>query len=210
MHASRSGRQVEHVTATEQSFGAVGIKNGTRVDFRRNPERNACGEVGFDQASDHVHRRPLRGQHQVNADGARHLCQAGDGFFDIASVEHHQIGKFVDDDDDVGNRALFGIFGKQAARGVFIEQLVVLIDIADTFFRQQLQAALHFADGVAQRIGCEFWLGNDRRVQMRHTFVIAKLQPFGINQHQPHLVGGRFIQNRHDHGVNRHALAGSG
>src|SRR5207253_11227392 len=51
-----------------------------------------------------------------------------------------------------------------------------------TFFRQQLQAALHLADGVAQSIGCELWLGDDRRVQMRHTFVVAKLQPFGIDQ----------------------------
>ena len=115
MHARRSRRQVEHVAASQQRFGAIGVENGARVDLGRHAERNAGREVGLDQAGDDVDRRPLRRQHQVNADGARHLRQARDRFFDVARVEHHQVGQLVDDDDDVGQRPVFGIFAEQAA-----------------------------------------------------------------------------------------------
>jgi hypothetical protein len=45
---------------------------------------------------------------------------------------------------------------------------------------------------------------------MRNAFVIAQFEPLGIDQHEPHLIGRRFIENRHDHGVDGHALARAG
>ena len=45
-------------------------------------ERNARRQVRLDQAGDDVHRRPLGGEKQVDAHGARHLRQAGDRLFD--------------------------------------------------------------------------------------------------------------------------------
>ena len=45
---------------------------------------------------------------------------------------------------------------------------------------------------------------------MRNAFVIAKFQPLRINQNQSHLVGRGFVQDRHDHGINGHALARAG
>jgi hypothetical protein len=65
-----------------------------------------------------------------------------------------------------------------------VEQLVVLIDVADAFGRQQFQPALHLAHGVAQRIGGQLGLGDDGRVQMRHAFVVAQFQPLRIDQNQ--------------------------
>ena len=99
-----AGRQEEHVAAAEQRFGAVGVEDGARVDLGGQAEADARGHVGLDQAGDDVDARPLRGQNQVNADGARHLREPRDGLFNVGAVEHHQVGQFVDDDDDVGQR----------------------------------------------------------------------------------------------------------
>ncbi len=42
---------------------------------------------------------------------------------------------------------------------------------------------------------------------MRHAFVVAQLEPLGIDENQPHLIWRRLVQNRHDEGVDGHALA---
>ena len=194
----------------QQSFGAVGVENGARIHLGGDAERNAGREVGLDQSGDHIDRRPLRCQHQVNANGARHLGQARDRFFHVARVQHHQVGQLVDDDDDVGQRPVFGILAKQAARAFVVEQLVVLLDVAHAFFSQQFQAAFHLAYGIAQRIGGQLGLGDDRREEMRHAFVVAQFQPLGIDQDQPHLIGRGLVQDGHDHGVDGHALARAG
>src|ERR1700730_426279 len=60
MNTGRTGRQVEHVAAPEKRFGAVGIQNGARIDFCRDPERDSSRKVSFYQPRDHVDRRPLR------------------------------------------------------------------------------------------------------------------------------------------------------
>ena len=73
--------------------------------LRRHAERNARRQVGLDDAGDHVHRRPLRRQNQMDADRARHLRQARDGLLDFVARHHHQVRQLVDDDDDAGQRA---------------------------------------------------------------------------------------------------------
>ena len=87
-------------------FGAVGVEDGARVHLGGQAEADARRHVGLDQAGDDVDRGPLRGQHQVDADGARHLRQPRDRLFHVGAVEHHQVGQLVDDDDDVGQRLL--------------------------------------------------------------------------------------------------------
>ena len=145
----------------------------------------------------------------MDADGARHLRQTRDRFLDIVAVQHHQVGQLVDDDDDVGNRAVVGLLGcKQAGR--VVEQRVVAGDVADAFRGQKLEPPLHLAHGVAQRVGCEFGLGDDGRIEVRNPLIIAQLQPLWIHQHEAHLIGRRLIKDRHDHGVDRNTLAGSG
>ena len=57
--------------------------------------------VGLDQAGDHVDDRPLRGEHQVDADRARLLRDLDDRVLDLAALAHDQVGQLVDDDDDV-------------------------------------------------------------------------------------------------------------
>jgi hypothetical protein len=109
MHARRARRQVKHVAASQQRFGAVGVENRARVDLGRHAERHARREVRLDQSGDDIDRRTLRSQHQVNAHRARHLRQARDRFFHVVAVEHHQVGQLVDDDDDLRNRPFIRI-----------------------------------------------------------------------------------------------------
>ena len=168
-----------------------------------------AGKFALIKSGDDVDRRPLRCQHQVNADRARHLRQPRDRRFDVRPVQHHQVGQLVDDDDDVGQRPRLAAFFEQAGRAR-LEQLVVLIDVADALFRQHLQAALHLAHRVAQRVRRQLGLGDDGRVQMRNAFVVAQLQPLGIDQDQPHFFRRRLVQHRHDEGVDGDALARSG
>ena len=64
----------------------------------------------------------------MNPNGASHLRQACDRFFDIGTIEHHQVGELIDDDDDVGQGFLIDIFEEILA--AMFEQLVELIDVA--------------------------------------------------------------------------------
>ncbi len=142
----------------------------------------------------------------MNAHGARHLRQPGDGFFHVAGIEHHQVGQLVDDDDNVRNRLVFGVFFEQTRRAILFEQAVVLIDIAYAFGSQQLQPPFHLTHRIAQRISGQLGFCNNRSVKMGHAFVVPELQAFGIYQNQAHLIRRGLIQNRHDHGVDGHAL----
>src|SRR5208282_1738481 len=210
MNPSRAGRQVEHVAASEERFGAVGVENGARVNFSCDAERDPRGEVCLDQAGDDIHRRPLRGEHQMNADGSRHLRQPGDGLFHIVAIEHHQISQLVDDDDDLWNGSFIGGRFLAEEAGRVVEQAVIAVNVADAFRGEQFKPALHFADGVAQRIGGEFRFGDDGRIEVRNAFVIAEFEALRVHQHQPHFLWRRLVQDGHDHGVDGHALARTG
>ena len=84
--ARRARRQEQHVALAQQVLGAHHVENGARVDARGDAEADARREIRFDQAGDHVHAGPLRREHQVHADGARHLRQTRDGLFDVVAV----------------------------------------------------------------------------------------------------------------------------
>ena len=76
MHADRQAgarRQVEHVTVTEQLLGAALIEDGARVNLARHLEGHARRDVGLDQTGDHVHRRTLGGENQMDP-AARAFC----------------------------------------------------------------------------------------------------------------------------------------
>ncbi len=94
----------------------------------------------------------------MNADGAGHLRETRDGFLDVAGVDHHQVGQFVDDDDDVGQRLVLGGVGvvKERERLALLECAVVLVDVADAARGQQFQARFHLARGIAQNVGRDF------------------------------------------------------
>ena len=59
-------------------------------------------DVGLDQSGDDIHRRPLRGEHQVNSRRPRLLRDPGDELIDLLPDDHHQVRELVDDDDHHG------------------------------------------------------------------------------------------------------------
>ena len=76
------------------------VRESTRVATRKLMR----GEVGLDEAGDHVHAGALGGQHKVHAHGARHLRQSRHALFHVLAFEHHQVGQFVDQNQYVGQR----------------------------------------------------------------------------------------------------------
>ena len=118
-----AGRQIEHVAVAEQRFGAALVEDRARIDLARHLERDARRDVRLDQARDHVDRRPLRREDQVHAGRARLLREARDQFLDLLADDHHHVGEFVDDDDDVRQR-LQRLRGQLRLRGVGTEQRI--------------------------------------------------------------------------------------
>ena len=181
------------------------VDDGARVDLGGEAEAHAGGHVGLDEAGDDVDRGTLRGEHEVDADGAGHLREARDRLFDVGAVEHHQVGELVDDDDDVGQRLLVHVLEEILA--AVVEELVELVDVADVVGGEQLEAALHLADGVAQSIRGELGLGDDGREEMRDALVHAELDALGIDEDHADLLGRALEQDAHDHGVDRDGFA---
>ena len=97
----RAGRQIEHVALAQQLVRAHRVKDGAGIHLGRDLEGDAGGDVGLDDAGDHVHAGPLRGHDAVDAGGARHLGDAGDGHFHVGGRDQHQVRQFVNNNDNV-------------------------------------------------------------------------------------------------------------
>ena len=104
----------------------------------------------------------------------------------------------------------FFLVFKQVEGAILVKELVVLLQIADTLFRQHFQAALHLAHGIPQSVGGQLGFGDDRHIEMGYAFIDAQFQALGVNQDQPHLLRRGFVEDGHDHGIDSHALAGAG
>ena len=143
----------------------------------------------------------------MNACSAGHLCQAGDRFLNLATGDHHQVGKLIDDDDDVGKMSMLKhfplgnlnlwkvLFHKidyvivvqlLLSLGVlfllFFGQLaIVTVDISHALVGHQLVAALHFANRPVEGQRRFFRIGYDRQQEMWNAFVHRKLQHLRVN-----------------------------
>ena len=94
-------RQIEHIAHAQQSLSPHLVKDSARVDFAADLKRNARRHIGLDQTRNHIHARALRGQNQVDASGAGFLRQTRNQLFNFFAHHHHQIGQFVDNDNDM-------------------------------------------------------------------------------------------------------------
>src|SRR3569833_4028342 len=68
-----AGCEIEHVAVAEQMLGALLVEYRARINPRRHLEGDTRWDVGLDEARDDVDRRPLGGEHEMNAGGARLL-----------------------------------------------------------------------------------------------------------------------------------------
>ncbi len=86
----------------DEVFRAGRVQDDTRVDARSDVERDAVRDVRLDEARDDVGRRSLGRDDEVDSRRARQLSDTADGELNLFAYVHHQIGKLIDDDDDVG------------------------------------------------------------------------------------------------------------
>ena len=220
---------VEHVALAEQLFGALLAQNGAAVDLGGDLERDAGREVRLDGAGDHVHRRTLRRQDDVNAGGARHLRQALDGALDVLAGDHHQVGHLVHDHHQIGQRVELELFllvdrlagflvvagvhraGERLAFGLgFREARIVAVDVAHAELGHALVAFLHLAHRPFERDHRLLRIGDHRREQMRDAVIDREFEHLGIDHDQPALVGAQPVDQRQDHGVDGNRFAGAG
>ncbi len=121
----------------------------------------------------------------MHAGRARLLREARDQFLDLLADDHHHVGEFVDDDDDVRQR-LQRLRGQVRLRGIRTEQrieqrlagvvgvlhlLVEAGEIAHADRGHDLVAPLHLGDAPAQRVGGLLHVGDDRREQVRNALI---------------------------------------
>ena len=126
----------------------------------------------------------------MDAGSAGHLCEALDRGFDLLAGDHHQVGHFVDDDDD--ERQGFqgeGLFLEGRAAGVGVEAglhppgdhlplgaglghtVVVAADVAHAEQAHGAVAALHLPHGPFQCGDGLGRFGDDRGHEVRDALV---------------------------------------
>ena len=89
-------------------------------------------------------------------------------------------------------------------------RLVEVVDVPEAERREVVVAHVHLAHDPVQRLGGLLRVRDDRRDQVRHALVDVQLDPLGVDQDHPHLVGRRAHQDRGDHRVHERRLAGAG
>ncbi len=150
----------------------------------------------------------------MNTHSARHLRQTGDRFFDLTRRRHHQVGQFVDHNNDIGQPFTItsGITGfvAEAWNRQLLLVLVINFEISDAAVRQFLISCFHLGHSPLQRILRDLRFRDDRHQQMRNVLIQSKLEPFRIDQDHLHLVGPRAEKQRENHGVDRDALSRTG
>src|SRR6266550_466221 len=188
---------VEHVAATEKLFRTAGVEDDAAVDLRADSKRYAGGNVGLDQTRDDVCRRALRGDDQVNADGAGKLRDAADQLFDLTGGDHHQVGQLVDHDHDV-----------RQPPGELLRGLVVVGgDVPHTLGRKQLVTTIHLRHGPAQGRRGLVRFDQHGQSEMRQAVVAGQLDALGVDQEKTHVFGRDLEQQAGDERVDADALA---
>src|SRR5207253_10081084 len=137
---------------------------------------------------------------EVDADRAGQLGDPADELLDLPRGDHHQVGKLIDHDHDVGQLI------EAHLRGAAVE----VADIAHRVTGEQLVAVFHFCYRPAQRRGRVVRFGDHGDKQVRHVLEHRELDPLGIDQDVLQLLRGRLEQHAGYQGVDADALARSG
>ena len=107
--------EVEGVTLSGKGLGPVLVEDDAGVQLGGGGKGQARGHVGLDEAGDHLCDRPLGGQDQMDPGGAGQLGDALDGGLDVLGGRHHEVGKLVDDDQEIGVGAQLALGARQEA-----------------------------------------------------------------------------------------------
>jgi hypothetical protein len=165
----------------------------------------------------------------VDAGRARLLRQPLDQELDFLAGGHHQVGKLVHHHYDLRQRLVLQLLHlvlRLAALGIVAgldppsERLPLRLrlahlrvergELAHADRRHHPVALLHLLDRPFERADRLGGLGHDGREQMRDVVVDAELEHLGIDHDHPALLGRQPVEQRQDHAVEAHRLAGAG
>lgn len=183
-----AGGEKEGVAFAHEFFGASLVQNSAGVDLGHDGERDAGGDVGFDGAGDDIDGRALGGDDEVNANGAGKLGEATNEGVDFFARSHHEVGKLVDDDDDVGEAGI-KMFG------------VEFFDVANFVFLENAEATSHFGNCPFQSVDNFVGIGNNRSEEVGDFVVHGELDSFGVDEDEFQIVGGVLIKEGDEEGV---------
>ena len=119
------------------------------------------------------------------------LCQTADGFFHISRSNHHQIGKLVDDDNDLRHRIEF--FPLFCLHAEAFDLLIISLHIADVIFGKCLITSGHLSHCPVQ-CACRFFRISDYRNQkVWNTIIHTQFYNLRIDHDQFYFIGIRFV-----------------
>ena len=207
--------EVQHVAVPEELVRPVHVEYGPRVRLGCHLVGDPGGEVRLDHPRDHVHRRPLRRDDEVDPHGAGELCQPGDRFLHLPRRRDHQVGELVDDDDKVRHfrvRHLFRVL--QAPRG---EPLVVIDDVADPRRGEPVVTILHLDlhppqdDDRIPRRGDDLFIdvGRDGQEMVLETAVLRQLDLLRIDDDKFQVGRMKPVEEARQYRVDPDAFSGA-
>ena len=195
-------RSVKHITTAKKFFGTYCINNDIRVCTAGNHEGNSGWNVSLDKTCDYVYRRSLSCKNKVNTNGAAHCCKAGYDIFEFLSTGCHEVGKLINNNNDVWQLfctdfLLFNFF-------------VVVRNITNTHTIEQGITSFHFAETPLQGLEGFLWLCDYRGEQMWNIIVKLELDNLRVNKNHLYIFKASLIQNRKNQRVYTNRLSGTG
>ena len=210
-HRRRGTRtQVEGVTLAGERLSPVLVEDDPRVQLRGRGEGQARGDVGLDEAGDHLGDGSLGGQDQVDPGSAGQLGDALDRGLHVLRGGHHEVGELVDDDQEVGVGAQLSLGSRQGLDLSGPHCLVEVVDVLETEGGQVVVAGVHLAHHPLQSLGRLLGGGDDRRDEVGDALVDGQLHPLGVHQHHAHLLRRGAHHDRGDHRVDEGGLTRTG
>ena len=192
----RTRREVEHIATTEEILGSDLIEDGTRVDIGGDGEGNSRGDICLDKSRDNIDRGSLGRENEMESDGSSLLGNTSHCCFDLFLVPtHHEVGEFIDDDDDHGH----SIFR--------IDFRIVLLEITDAHRLQGTITPFHLGDSPLERIECFVWSIDDGCEEMRDAIIDPELDLFRIDHDHAELRRSILVEHREDESIHSDRLS---
>ena len=135
------------------------------------------------------------------------LCQTTDGFFYLAGTYHHQIRKFVYDNNNL--RHLLRPFLSLANRhGLYL--FIIALQITDIIIRELPVTIFHLTDTPMQCSRCLFGICHYRDQQMRNAVIHTQFYNLRVYHDQFYIIRMCLVQNTHDQSINTYGFTGTG
>ena len=177
LHPAGLGRirvQEQHVALTQQSLRTNRVQDHPRVDLGSHGESYARRNVRLEKAGDHVYRRALSGQHQVNSCSPPQLGKPDQVLLDFESAGHHQVGQFVN-------------YQQQKRHGFFCLG-VIAADVPHPALFHLFVTPEHFLHQALEGGVDLFHVDDYRHDQVRNAVEGGKFHPLGIDHQHTQLV----------------------